>query len=156
EHPDEVIPVEAATLAESLVPSAANGHPAARWHERAARRLMTRGRYESAVRPLERALALEQDPARRAELWFHLSSALLRSGRPEDLEQAIRSALAEDPPPGARARLLVNEHARLTAAGQAAGAIASVEQALALAEEADDDEARGLASTALFYTALQE
>jgi Nif-specific regulatory protein len=70
-------------------------------------------------------------------------------GRLTDVERVVREALAASPPAAVRARLLSDESARRAASGDGPGAIASAREALALAADAGDDEAIGIASNTL-------
>ncbi len=144
EHADERLAMDAAALAESEVRD-----EAATWEERAGVMLLERGRHRASIPYLEHALEAEPASPSRPARWFHLSRAYLRAGRPEQVGRVIASALTEAPPPRFRSLLLQNEAARLGLMGQAERGESVAREALAIATEAQDDEAIGQAAMTL-------
>ena len=141
---DDRIAAEAAALAERECPA-----QAAVWHERAARALAARGRYDAAAPHAARALELEPAAAERPERWVLLSTATLRSGRTGEVAPITARALAEPLPPAVRSRLLSNEAVRLLGAADPERARARAREALGLAQDAGDPEAAGVAALTL-------
>ncbi|HEY3215012.1 MAG TPA: sigma 54-interacting transcriptional regulator [Candidatus Eisenbacteria bacterium] len=151
EQPDESLAAEAAELAAGSSPELA-----AVWHERTARELAARGRFAAAVPHWKNALALDPTGPARPERWVRLSSACLFAGQLTDVAETIARALEEHPPPAFQSKLLTNESARQSSLGDLAGARATAERALALAETASDPEAIGPAAESLAYYRLGE
>jgi Nif-specific regulatory protein len=146
---DPSVPATAARMAESV-----DVGLAAIWHERAARRLFARGRYQAAIPHLEGALHFERSPERRLEQMWLLSSAWLRCGDARNTETLLRQALAESPPAGLHSRLLTNEAALRHSLGNIGEAEDAAREAHRLAREAQDCEAEVLAAQTLVYVLL--
>ena len=138
---DERIAEEAARLAERDCPGAA-----AAWHERAARALAARGRYDAAAPHAARALELEPASPERPARWVLLSTATIRSGNPKDVAPITARALAEPLPPATRSRLLSNEAGRLISAADREQARRVAGEASELARAAGDADAEGVAT----------
>ena len=141
---DARLAAEAATLAEPIAPARA-----AAWLERVAVADMGRGRYDRARPLLERALELERAGPARAERWARLSTCVLRAASAADVERVVRAALAEALSPRARSIVISNDASRLIILGDRRAAGNRAREALAGADEAGDDEARGHASLTL-------
>ena len=144
EHPDEILARDAA---ERAAVDAPEEEPL--WRERAARALFDRGLYAKAIPQLERSLSAGSADAARHDRRLLLSTAHLRCGHAAEAGRVVAEALAENPPAVVRAGLLANESARLLFAGNSEEACRVATEALAVADGAGDDPARGVAALSL-------
>ena len=144
--PESVDSAFAAAIAESLAGS--HAQEAGNWHELAARRLFTDGRYEAAATHLRQSIKLEPN-SNRAERLYLLSTARLRIGDFAGTDAALDELLAMELPPSIRSKALTNQCASLRDRGRPAEAESAGRRAVEVAEAANDDESLGNATQTL-------